>query len=109
MSDGFRVDMGALDRAAAGVDGTLDEVDQQSVSDIPHDEAAFGHERLATTVSDFCSRWQTGVDNLTKDGREIAARLTANVKLYRKAEQGIQNTITNGILVGRGPDPGERA
>ena len=107
MGDGFLVDMGALERAAAGVHGTLDEAAQQTVSDIPHDEAAFGHDRLASTVSDFCSRWQTGVDNLTKDGREIAARLTANVKLYRKAERDIESKITSGILVGHGLDPGE--
>jgi hypothetical protein len=107
MADGFMVDMGALERAASGVDGTLDEAARQTVSDIPHDEAAFGHELLASTVSDFCSRWQKGVDNLTKDGREIAARLTANVRLYRKAEQDIKNSITNGILVGHGSDPGE--
>src|ERR1700733_15509808 len=98
MADGFRVVMGALERAAAGIDGTLDEVAQQAIDSIPHSEAAFGHDRLAGTVSDFCSRWQTGVDNLTKDGREIAARLAASVKVYHNAEQDIQNKITNGIL-----------
>jgi hypothetical protein len=106
MANGFWVDMGALERAAAGIDGTLDEVAQQAVDSIPHSESAFGHERLAGTVADFCSRWQTGVDNLSKDGREIAARLTVSVRVYRKAEQSIQNKITNGILRGHGPDPG---
>jgi hypothetical protein len=48
------------------------------------------------------------VDNLAKDGREIAARLTANVKLYQKAEQDNKAAITGGILAGSGPDPGER-
>ena len=107
MADGFWVDMGALERAAAGIDGTLDEVVQQPIDAVSHSGSAFGHARLAGTVSNFCSRWQTGVDNLTKDGREIAARLTASVKVYRKAEQNIQNKITNGILAGRGVDPGE--
>jgi hypothetical protein len=106
MAGGFQVDIGALERAAAGVDGTLDEASQQQVSDIPQDGAAFGHELLASTLANFCSRWQQGVDSLTKDGREIAARLTANVKIYRKAEQNIKDTITNGILDGPGPDPG---
>jgi hypothetical protein len=84
------------------------QVAQQAIGSIPPSETAFGHARLAGTVSDFCSRWQTGVDNLTKDGREIAARLTACVKVYRKAEHDIQNKITDGILAGHGPDPGER-
>ena len=106
MGDGFRVDIGALERAAAGVDGTLDEVSQQKVSDIPRDKAAFGHERLATALSDFCGRWQQGVDDLAKDGREIAARLTASAAVYRKAEQNVRDKITNGILSGPGSDAG---
>ncbi len=53
MSAGFSVDLAALEQAAAGVNGTLDELSQQSVSDIPHDSSAIGHERLASTVTDL--------------------------------------------------------
>ena len=109
MAGGFQVDLGALEQAAAGVNGTLDEVGQQSVSSIPHDGSAVGHQGLADTLSDFLSRWQRGVDNLTSDGQEIAARLTANVGAYRQAEQNIHDHITqiNGDLTGTGTDPGE--
>jgi hypothetical protein len=107
VSAGFKVDLGALDRAAAGVDGTLDEVVQQPLSNIPHDDNAFGHALLASACSGFLSQWGTGIDNLAKDGREIAARLTANVQLYRRAEQANMAAIKDGVLAGRGSDPGE--
>ena len=107
VGDGFQVDMGALERAAAGVDGTLDEAARTPVSNIPHDEGAFGHDGLAAASSNFLGGWGRGVDNLTTDGREIAARLTANVKLYQKAEQENKAAITGGVLSGSGSDPGE--
>jgi hypothetical protein len=107
MSAGFSVDLAALKQAAQGVNGTLDELSQQSVSNIPHDSAAIGHERLASTVTDFCDRWQRGVNNLATDGREIAARLTANVNAYQKADQDVRDKA-NGIFRGTGPDPGAR-
>lgn len=107
MSAGFSVDLAALEQAAAGVNGTLDELSQQSVSDIPHDSSAIGHERLASTVTDFCDRWQRGVSNLAIDGREIAARLTANMNAYQKADQRVRDKV-NSIFQGTGPDPGTR-
>ncbi len=106
MANGFLVDLGALERAAAGVDVTLDEMSEQRVSAIPLGETAVGHENLTATLADFCSRWQLGVGNIVKDGREIAARLTVSVALYRKAEQNIIDTISHGVLTGPGPDPG---
>lgn len=107
MADGFVVDLGALERAAAGVNGTLDEVGRQRPSDIPHEPAAIGHDALAGMLSDFLGRWQRGVDNLVKDGQEIAGRLAANVNAYVTTEQGL-NDHFSGILRGGGPDPGVR-
>jgi hypothetical protein len=106
MADGFRVDLYALERASAGVNGTLNEVNKQRVSDIPHDSSAIGDGDLAGTLSDFLSRWQRGVDNLAKDGQEISTRLTANVNAYVKVEQGVAGQF-DGILQGSGADPGE--
>lgn len=110
MAGGFAVDLGALEQAAAGVNGTLDQVGRQRVSDIPHDESAIGHTDLASTLSDFLDRWQRGVDNLAKDGQEIAACLTANTNAYRAVEQGLHEHITriNAELTGIGADPGVR-
>jgi hypothetical protein len=110
MAGGFRVDLSALEQAAAGVNGTLEEVSQRSVGEIPHDASAIGHQGLADTLSDFLDRWQRGVDNLATDGQQIASRLTANVNAYRKVEQDLHDHITriNGELQGGGADPGVR-
>ena len=106
MGDGFRVDLYALERAAAGVNGTLNEVNKQQVSDIPHDSSAIGHDDLASTLSDFLDRWQRGVNHLAEDGQQIATRLTANVNAYVKVEKGLAGQF-NGILQGSSADPGE--
>ncbi|MFK0294752.1 type VII secretion target [Streptomyces sp. NPDC090442] len=87
MAGQYQVDLEALEKAATGVNGTLDEISVQKVSDILHDESEVGHEQLASTLSDFLDRWQRGVDNLAKDGQEIAARLTASAKAYRDVEE----------------------
>ncbi|MCX4747341.1 hypothetical protein OG455_17740 [Kitasatospora sp. NBC_01287] len=105
MGEGYRVDLHALQQAAAGVNGTLDELNQQSVSGIPHDPTAIGNGDLASTLGDFLDRWQRGVSNLAKDGQEIAARLTASLNAYRRADQSTADQLT-GTLQGNGADPG---
>jgi hypothetical protein len=105
MAGGFRVDLTALDRAADGVNGTIDMVSQQPVGDIPFDQSALGNDQLAASVSDFLSRWQRGVNNLASDGRQIASRLTASANNYRKADRSAQ-AGADGIFEGSGPDPG---
>ena len=100
VSDGFRVDLGALTRASDGIDGVLYDVGNNKVSDIKVGKSAVGHDRLASSISDFCDRWDRGVNNLAKDGQAVADRLRANVDAYDKTEKAI-----TGIFSGRGPDP----
>lgn len=110
MAESFRVDLTALAQAAQGVDGILDALAAQSVGNIPHDAAAFGHPLLASTFADFLSRWDRGVNNLGSDGREIADRLTANVNAYTEAEEDTRRHLVTlgGELQGAGTDPGVR-
>lgn len=110
MADGFRVDLTALQQAAQGVVGVLDEVSLQSVGNIPHGSNAIGHSGLAATFSDFLSRWDRGVDNLASDGRGIAAQLTANVNAYAEAEQHAHGRfiVIGSEFEGPGADPGVR-
>ena len=105
MAESFRVDLHALEEAAAGVNGVLDEISVRKVSSIPHAASAIGHDGLAGTLSDFLGRWERGVDNLAKDGQEIASRLTANVNAYHRVDQAAQHEL-DGILQGMGTDPG---
>lgn len=106
MAGGFSVDIGALQGAANGVNGILDQVDEQKLSAIKGSRAAVGHEHLAATVSDFCGRWQIGLDHLAKDGREIADRLLACAKAYDTVDRG-GASLMDGILARPdGADPG---
>jgi hypothetical protein len=108
MTDGYQVDLHALDQGVAGVNGTLDEVSQQPVSAVPDDESAIGHSGLASTLSDFLNRWELGVQPLGHDRQQIAARLTANVNDYAAVEHGVaEQTNGMGTGTGTGPDPGE--
>jgi Asp-tRNA(Asn)/Glu-tRNA(Gln) amidotransferase B subunit len=71
--DGFKVDLGALEMAAEGVDNTLDQLKDKKVNHIGGNQDDYGNDDLADTVADFCDRWELGVENLAKDGQEIAA------------------------------------
>jgi hypothetical protein len=100
VSGGFRVDLGALTNASQGIDGVLYDMSNNKISDIKVDKTVVGHDRLASSISDFCDRWDLGVNNLAKDGRAVADRLRSNVDAYDKAEKA--NT---GLFSGIGQDP----
>ena len=93
MTGDFTVDLQALIEAASGVNGTIDLVEEQKVEDIDCPKAAFGHDRLAMAMIDFCDRWQHGVNCLAKDGREVADRLTASVNEYTNADMTLADTF----------------
>lgn len=105
MPEGFRVDLAALQDAADGVGGTLDEVARHKVSDIDCDPSAVGHDRLGATVADFCDRWSRGVDNLAEDGRQVAGRLTDCVNAYQAMDQEAQEHLDGLLQRSTGEDP----
>jgi hypothetical protein len=61
---GFSVDLGALEQATQGIDATLTQVGDGKVSDYDGSKSDFGNDDLAGTLSDFCDRWQIGVQKL---------------------------------------------
>jgi hypothetical protein len=79
MADGFRVDLGALGDAAEGINITLYNLQSKKVDGIGGQQGDYGHECLGSTVADFCDRWELGVENLVKDGQEVANRLSKSV------------------------------
>lgn len=97
---GFRVDLGALTNASQGIDGVLYDVSNNQVSDIKVDKSSVGHDRLAGSISDFCDRWDLGVNNLAKDGQAVADRLRSCVAAYDQAEHAV-----TGMFQSSGPDP----
>ncbi len=107
-TNGFSVDLSALEQASLGVSGTLDQAAQLAVSAISDSPAAFGHPALASSVAGFLDRWQRGVQILVQDGHAISSRLAQNVTAYRAAEHGNIGYIdqVSGQLSGLGADPG---
>jgi hypothetical protein len=100
MANGFSVDLGALGGAVDGINDTLDEVQAHDVKAINCGDSAYGHDRLAGIVADFCDRWDLGVQNLATDGQTIADRLNTAMQAYEEADQNLAQVFT-----GIGPDP----
>lgn len=75
MSGGYEVDLTSLVHAAEGVNGVISDMEHSKVSDIGCPGADYGDGNLASVMSDFCSRWEIGVEHLTKDASEVASRL----------------------------------
>jgi hypothetical protein len=108
LSDGFKVDLGALENAAAGVAETLADVKAARVDRLGGSAATYGHGHLADTVKDFCDRWEIGIEHLTTDGKEITQRLNDSLKAYLAADKAVKGRM-DGIYRGTtGPDPAEK-
>lgn len=86
----FYVDLEALENAASGINTTLDAMATKKVSDIDAPAESFGHEGLASAISEFCDRWNIGVENLASDGSEVSDRLNRCVKRYQATEIATQ-------------------
>ncbi|TDP98087.1 hypothetical protein [Labedaea rhizosphaerae] len=106
MGDGFSVDLGALENAASGVNSTLYELQKKKVKDIDADEGDYGEGDLGGTVSDFCERWELGVENLAKDGQEIAGRLSKSVQQYLLVDKNLKGYMDGILQRSSGEDPG---
>ncbi|MCI2424030.1 hypothetical protein MOQ72_42185 [Saccharopolyspora sp. K220] len=75
------------------------------MSDIDCPAEAFGHGRLATTVAEFCDRWNQGVVNLADDGAEIAGRLAQCVEVYRLTDEAVRVHFEGIVQRVAGDDP----
>jgi hypothetical protein len=105
VSDGFRVDLGALENAAAGVNETLADLKAARVDILDGDAAAYGHDHLAGVVKDFCDRWEMGIEHLATDGQEVAQRLTSSVQAYLAADKAAKGRMDGIFQRPTGPDP----
>lgn len=105
---GFKVDLGALEIAAQGVNNTLDQLAARKVNDIGGNQADYGNDDLASTVADFCDRWEIGVENLAKDGQEIADRLSKSVAGYLTVDSHLKGMFDGVLQRSTGQDPGAR-
>jgi|SRR5215470_9212680 len=106
MPDGFTVDLGALEDAAAGINRTLSELKKQDVDDLDGPAEDYGHDRLADIVKDFCDRWQHGVECLAKDAQEVASRLSQSVQAYLHTDSSLRGMFDGILNHSTGTDPG---
>jgi hypothetical protein len=105
MSEGFRVDLGALEDAAIGINTSLNDLKAIRVDDLDGRAPDYGHDRLANQVADFCDRWELGVEHLATDGQEVAARLSHAVQSYLKVDQFAKGRMDGVLQRFSGPDP----
>ncbi|SDY00441.1 hypothetical protein SAMN05216215_1018110 [Saccharopolyspora shandongensis] len=103
--DGFRVDLTALTGASKGVRDTIESMNDRKVSDVDCPADAFGHDRLATTVDEFCNRWNEGVTNLTDDAKEVSARLDYCAKAYLQTDEAARAHFEGIVQRTGGDDP----
>lgn len=108
MADGFRVDLGALEDAAAGVNTMLSDLTARKVSDIGAPSGDYGHDGLAQTVGDFCDRWELGVEHLATDAQQVAGRLSLCVQAYMGVDQAAKGMFDGIVQQTTGADPGMR-
>lgn len=100
MAAGFSIDLNAMGEAVSGVNGTLDEVQAHNVAAANCASSAYGHDALASTMADFCDRWQLGVTNLASDVQQIVTQLNQNMQAYELADTSLTE-----IFKGSGADP----
>lgn len=105
MAEGFRVDLGALKDAAAGINTTLNDLKARRIDDLDGRRADYGHDRLAETVADFCDRWELGVEHLATDGQEIASRLSRSVQAYLRVDDRATGRMDGILQQQTGDDP----
>lgn len=106
MSEGFRVDLGALEKAAEGVNATLYDLNTKKVSDLDDHSGDLGHDGLAETITDFCDRWELGIEHLAKDGQEVASRLSRSVQNYLHLDNALKGHMDGLLERHTGGDPG---
>ncbi|MFI6071066.1 hypothetical protein ACIA5C_05660 [Actinoplanes sp. NPDC051343] len=107
MTDGFSVDLGALEDAATGVNFTINAIRKTKVDKLAGQTDDYGHDHLTKTVKDFCDRWEIGVEHLVKDGTEIAQRLTDSVRAYVTADEAAKGRLDGVYAKPTGLDPAE--
>jgi hypothetical protein len=105
VAGGFRVDLGALEQASAGINDTLTQLSERKVDDVDCAKSTFGHDDLAGTVSDFCDRWEIGVQNLSKDAEQIQSGLDSCVRAYVSTDSRLKGHMDGLLQRSSGPDP----
>jgi len=98
----FSADLAALRTAASGITGVLDDLGR-GLDDVDCRPAAFGHDRLASTVGELCDRWRLGVAHLAEDGAELADGLSQTAVTYQQADATAAQVLLDAAAALGGP------
>lgn len=102
MSDGFEVDLTALDQAVVGIARTMRDMQTIAVEEISGDVDQYGHGGLHEAFEHFCERWQYGVSVLIEDGSKIVTALNASMDSYIDGDSSAAESMR---AVGTDTDP----
>ncbi|MBO0871455.1 MAG: hypothetical protein J2P15_23115 [Micromonosporaceae bacterium] len=105
MTNEVYVELDSLQAAAEGITDLLGEMATKKVSDIDPAKSAFGHDDLAGTVENFCTRWNIGVQNLAKDAVGVSDYLVRCVYVYSHTDRTSGAGIDGVLMLPNGPDP----
>jgi hypothetical protein len=93
-ADSFTVDLDELRQVKDGLRRLREELDKHPVHDLDADAGSFGHPELAKAVTDYCHRWQVGIQNLSDDARGTEDRLSATIEGYERVDAANADSIT---------------
>ncbi|WP_108718365.1 hypothetical protein [Miniimonas sp. S16] len=105
MTDGFRVDLTALDDAVNGIVDTMDQMATKKVEDLQVGGSDVGHGDLSDVLGQFCRRWDIGVTNLVSDVGGVIDRLVYVRDTYRATDEAYAAGFTGVIGRDHGVDP----
>ena len=94
-SNGYAVVADSLMRAAYDIAATADLVRRGTIEG-SDDGVDIGHTGLASVLSEFTSRWQTGADALIRQQHDIVDRLSRVVDSYLELEAQAVNGFSWG-------------
>jgi hypothetical protein len=91
---GFHVEIGTLKSAAAGIEESVADQKKAALSHLDRAQGVYGHDRLHTSMENFCDRWSDGIDILTEDAKAIGDILDKVAEAYRTADQAAAGGLT---------------
>ncbi|WP_245783198.1 hypothetical protein [Amycolatopsis sacchari] len=97
---GFHVDIDAVDQAARGITGSVQDQDNFELRGLCGEPELYGHEALHDALMDFCVKWSDGLDVLTDDAGAIGETLTKAVRAYQAIDEATARTLAGDPATG---------
>lgn len=91
---GFHVEVEALERASKDMrEAVGDDEHHFQLRDLAGGAAMYGHARVYTAFTEFCERWNTGLETLSDRQRWMERSLNEAAKAYREADRAAGDAL----------------